>query len=57
MTDVVIIGGGVIGLAIAKVVSQSGFETIVLEKNDRAGDDTSSRNSGVFHAGLYYPEA
>jgi len=56
MTDVVIIGGGVIGLAIAKAVSQSGFETIVLEKNDRAGDDTSSRNSGVIHAGIYYPE-
>ena len=56
MTDVVIIGGGVIGLAIAREVSQSGLETIVLEKNERAGDDTSSRNSGVIHAGIYYPE-
>ena len=43
MTDVVIIGGGVIGLAIARETSQSGLETIVLEKNERAGDDTSSR--------------
>ena len=56
MTDVVIIGGGVIGLAIARETSQSGLETIVLEKNERAGDDTSSRNSGVIHAGIYYPE-
>tara|TARA_B100001248_G_scaffold258044_1_gene241530 strand:- start:571 stop:1674 length:1104 start_codon:yes stop_codon:yes gene_type:complete len=56
MTDVVIIGGGVIGLAIAREVSKSGFETIVIEKKDRAGDDTSSRNSGVIHAGIYYPE-
>ena len=56
MTDVVIIGGGVIGLAIAREASKSGLETIVLEKNERAGDDTSSRNSGVIHAGIYYPE-
>ena len=56
MTDVVIIGGGVIGLAIAREASRSGLETIVLEKNERAGDDTSSRNSGVIHAGIYYPE-
>ncbi len=56
MTDVVIIGGGVIGLAIARKTSQSGLETVVLERNERAGDDTSSRNSGVIHAGIYYPE-
>ena len=56
MTDVVIIGGGVIGLSIARELSLSGKETIVLEKNERAGDVTSSRNSGVIHAGIYYPE-
>ena len=56
MSDVVIIGGGVIGLAIAREISRSGFETIVLEKKERAGDETSSRNSGVIHAGIYYPE-
>ena len=56
MADVVIIGGGVIGLSIAREISKSGKETIVLEKNDRAGDVTSSRNSGVIHAGIYYPE-
>ncbi len=56
MTDVVIIGGGVIGLGIARELSSSGKEVIVLEKNERAGDVTSSRNSGVIHAGIYYPE-
>ena len=56
MTDVIIIGGGVIGLSIARELSSFGKETIVLEKNDRAGDVTSSRNSGVIHAGIYYPE-
>lgn len=56
MTEVVIIGGGVIGLSIARELSCSGMETIVLEKNNRAGDETSSRNSGVIHAGIYYPK-
>ena len=56
MTDVIIIGGGVIGLSIARELSISGKEIIVLEKNERAGDVTSSRNSGVIHAGIYYPE-
>ena len=56
MTDVIIIGGGVIGLCIARELSSSGKEIIILEKNDRAGDVTSSRNSGVIHAGIYYPE-
>ena len=56
MIDAVIIGGGVIGLSIARELLSSGRETIVLEKNERAGDVTSSRNSGVIHAGIYYPE-
>ncbi len=56
MTDVIVIGGGVIGLCIARELCSSGKETIILEKNDRAGDVTSSRNSGVIHAGIYYPE-
>ncbi len=57
MTDAIVIGGGVIGLSIARELSISGKETIVLEKNERAGDVTSSRNSGVIHAGIYYPES
>jgi len=56
MADVIVIGGGVIGLSIARELSSSGKEIIVLEKNERAGDVTSSRNSGVIHAGIYYPE-
>ena len=56
MVDVVIIGGGVIGLSIARELSKYGLEIIVLEKNERAGDVTSSRNSGVIHAGIYYRE-
>ena len=56
MTDVVIIGAGVIGLAIGREISAKGLETIILEKENRAGDATSSRNSGVIHAGMYYPE-
>jgi|TARA_B100001057_G_C22853373_1_gene951848 L-2-hydroxyglutarate oxidase LhgO len=56
MADVIVIGGGVIGLSIARELSSSGKEIIVLEKNERAGDVTSSRNSGVIHAGIYYPK-
>ena len=57
MADVIIIGGGVIGLSIARELSMSGKDTSVLERNERAGDVTSSRNSGVIHAGIYYPES
>ena len=53
--DVVIIGAGVIGLSIAKSISEKGQSVIVLEKNGRAGEGVSSRNSGVIHAGMYYP--
>ncbi len=56
MIDAIVIGGGVIGLSIARELSISGKETIVLEKNERVGDVTSSRNSGVIHAGIYYPK-
>jgi len=54
-TDTVIVGSGVIGLAIAKEVSKEGREVVVLEANPRAGEETSSRNSGVIHSGIYYP--
>src|SRR5262245_28386551 len=58
MTDIVdtlVIGAGVIGLAIARELAQTGREVIVLEKNRGIGEETSSRNSEVIHAGLYYP--
>jgi hypothetical protein len=53
--DVMIIGAGVIGLAIARRLAQSGREVLVLESEDNYGTGTSSRNSEVIHAGLYYP--
>ncbi|CDO94740.1 unnamed protein product [Kluyveromyces dobzhanskii CBS 2104] len=51
-----IIGGGVVGLAIANELTKvTGNKVIVLEKNAKIGMETSSRNSEVIHAGLYYP--
>ena len=52
--DCLIIGAGVIGLAIARALSLSGREVFILEKNARFGEETSSRNSEVIHAGIYY---
>jgi L-2-hydroxyglutarate oxidase LhgO len=54
--DCVIIGAGVIGLAIARNMALSGFVTILLEKERGFGSVTSSRNSEVIHAGIYYPK-
>ena len=53
--DVVVIGAGVIGLAIARELALAGRDVIVLERNERIGEETSSRNSEVIHAGIYYP--
>ncbi len=53
--DVVVIGAGVIGLAVARELARAGREVIVLEHNARIGEETSSRNSEVIHAGIYYP--
>ncbi len=52
--DVVVIGAGVIGLAIARALALAGREVIVLERNDAFGAETSARNSEVIHAGIYY---
>ena len=54
--DVTIIGAGVIGLAIAAQIAGKGWEAYVLEKNETFGLETSSRHSGVIHAGIYYPQ-
>jgi L-2-hydroxyglutarate oxidase LhgO len=51
----VVVGAGVIGLAIARALARAGHEVLILEAEDRIGQHTSSRNSGVIHAGLYYP--
>ncbi len=53
--DVVVVGAGVIGLATARAFAQAGLSTVVLEQGDDFGTETSSRNSEVIHAGLYYP--
>ena len=52
--NTVVIGAGVVGLAIAKEISARKNEVIILEKEGRIGQITSSRNSGVIHAGMYY---
>lgn len=53
--DIVIIGAGVIGLAVAKELSDNSKKVLVVEKNDTFGQETSSRNSEVIHGGMYYP--
>lgn len=53
--DVAVIGAGVTGLASALSLSGRGASVAVLERHGRAGHETSTRNSGVIHAGLYYP--
>ena len=53
--DCVVIGAGVVGLAIARHLAQGGRETILLERESSFGTITSARNSEVMHAGIYYP--
>src|SRR5882762_4749638 len=53
--DVVIIGAGVVGLAVARELALRGRETLILEAREQFGTETSSRNSEVIHAGIYYP--
>jgi L-2-hydroxyglutarate oxidase LhgO len=53
--DCVVVGAGVVGLAVARSLARQGREVFVLDKHAAAGMETSSRNSEVIHAGLYYP--
>ena len=53
--DAVVIGAGAVGLAVARALARAGREVLVLERHDSVGSETSSRNSEVIHAGLYYP--
>jgi L-2-hydroxyglutarate oxidase LhgO len=53
--DAVVIGAGVVGLAVARALALRGLETLVLEGERAIGTGTSSRNSEVVHAGIYYP--
>ncbi|MBW4933891.1 NAD(P)/FAD-dependent oxidoreductase [Marinobacter sp. F4206] len=52
----VVIGAGVVGLAIGRALARAGHEILILEAGDRFGEGLSSRNSEVIHAGIYYPE-
>jgi len=52
--ETVIVGAGVIGLAIARTLAQAGRQVLIVERNVAPGMETSSRNSEVIHAGLYY---
>jgi L-2-hydroxyglutarate oxidase LhgO len=54
--ECVVVGAGVVGLAVARALARAGREVLVLEKERWIGSDTSSRNSEVIHAGLYYPK-
>jgi phytoene dehydrogenase-like protein len=53
--DCVVIGAGVVGLAVARRLALAGKEVVVLESEAGVGRHTSSRNSEVIHAGIYYP--
>lgn len=53
--DIVVVGAGVIGLAIGRELATSGRDVIVLEAESQIGTHSSSRNSEVIHAGIYYP--
>jgi L-2-hydroxyglutarate oxidase LhgO len=54
-TDAVVIGAGVVGLACARELAARGREAVLIERHERFGVETSSRNSEVIHAGIYYP--
>jgi L-2-hydroxyglutarate oxidase LhgO len=54
--DAVVVGAGVVGLAVARALALAGREVLILEKEDAIGTGISSRNSEVIHAGIYYPK-
>ena len=54
MTDVAVVGGGIVGLAVARELSRRGRQVVVLEREDRLGAHQTSHNSGVIHQGIYY---
>jgi L-2-hydroxyglutarate oxidase LhgO len=53
--ETIVVGAGVVGLATARSLAAKGQEVLVLERHDLIGSETSSRNSEVIHAGIYYP--
>src|SRR5262245_48073059 len=53
--ETIVVGAGVVGLAVARALAEAGHEVVVLEQHELIGSETSSRNSEVIHAGIYYP--
>ena len=53
--EAAVVGGGVVGLAVGRALAMQGVETLVIERHARPGEETTSRNSGVIHSGIYYP--
>ncbi len=56
MVQAVVIGAGVVGLACAAAIAELGYDVVVIEQATAIGTETSSRNSEVIHAGMYYPQ-
>ncbi|MEL6244640.1 MAG: FAD-dependent oxidoreductase, partial [Pseudomonadota bacterium] len=54
--DCVVLGAGVVGLAIARACARAGRDVLVIEAASGIGTETSARNSEVIHAGIYYPQ-
>ena len=54
--EAVVVGAGVVGLAIARALCNRGIDVMVVERNATIGSETSARNSEVIHAGIYYPQ-
>src|SRR6187402_3290244 len=54
-TGLTVIGGGVVGLAIAARLAPRHPDLVIVERRDRHGQETSARNSEVIHGGMYYP--
>src|SRR5438874_8025235 len=52
--DVAVVGGGVVGCAVASALARTNRSVLLLEGGPRLGDGVTSRNSGVIHSGLYY---
>lgn len=55
-TNILVIGAGVVGLAISRKLALEGKEVILIDKNKKIAEEVSARNSGVIHAGFYYPQ-
>lgn len=54
--ETVVVGAGIVGLAIARTLARAGRDVIIVERAEAIGTETSARNSEVIHAGIYYPE-